>query len=413
MDKRILVVIGGGAAGFFCAVNAAAMDPSLRVVILERSSKLLSKVRVSGGGRCNVTHDCDDITVMANRYPRGKNFVKRSFHGFFTNDTIEWFGKRGVKLKTEADGRMFPVTNSSETIIQCLMKEASGHGVEIILNASVTGVELLSPGFRIRMERPRGEEEIRADMLMVATGGYPKSDQYRWMQVFGHTLVEPRPSLFTFNLPAHPITQLMGLSVPNAEIKLPALKFRDHGPLLVTHWGLSGPVVLRASAWCARELADRDYEGQVVVNWDAEHNEQSMRTFLQAYRNGHGAQKVKAKAPIPLPQRLWEFLAAEAGVGMQNWADLPAAVQNRLVKVLTGYDLHIKGKTTFKEEFVTAGGIQLSEVDPATMESRKVPGLYFAGEVLDVDGITGGYNFQHAWTSGYNAAKDIAGKSLN
>jgi predicted Rossmann fold flavoprotein len=412
MAQRTLVIVGGGAAGFFCAVNAAAMDPGLRILILERSGKLLSKVRISGGGRCNVTHDCDDIPVMANRYPRGRNFVKRSFHGFFTDDTVRWFREHGVELRTEEDGRMFPVSNRSEDIVGCLLREASSRGVEILLHADVKDVTLQHPGFRLQVERPGGMEEMQADVLCIATGGYPKPEQYRWMDVFGHTFIGPVPSLFTFNIPQHALASLMGLSVPDAEIRLPAFRFRDRGPMLITHWGLSGPVVLRASAWCARDLATSAYEATVVVNWCAAYNEQSLRVYLQGYRNSHGAQAVNAKAALPIPQRLWEFLLLEAGVQDVNWANLPAAAQNRLIRMLTAHELKMMGKTTFKEEFVTAGGVQLSEVDPATMQSRKVPGLYFAGEVLDVDGITGGYNFQHAWTSGYNAAKDIAGKSL-
>src|SRR6186713_2145085 len=221
MAKKTLVVIGGGAAGFFCAVNAAAMDRSLRVVIIEKTGKLLSKVKVSGGGRCNVTHDCDDITTMSNRYPRGKNFVKRSFHGFFTTDTVEWFRKRNVELKTEADGRMFPVSNSSDTIIRCLLNEASEYGVEIMRNTSVLEVKLLQPGFELKLERSGGTEVMRADILCVASGGYPKTEQYKWMDVFGHRIITPVPSLFTFNAPQHPITALMGLSVPLAELKIP------------------------------------------------------------------------------------------------------------------------------------------------------------------------------------------------
>lgn len=412
MSQPRLVIVGGGAAGFFCAVNAAAMNPALHICILERSGKLLSKVRISGGGRCNVTHDCDDISQMAGRYPRGRNFVKRSFHGFFTGDTVRWFRERGVELRTEEDGRMFPVSNRSEDIVGCLLREASSRGVEISIHADVKVVTLLHPGFRLQVERPGGMEEMDADMLCIATGGYPKPEQYRWMDVFGHTLVRPVPSLFTFNIPDHPLSSLMGLSVPDAEIRLPETGFRDRGPLLITHWGLSGPVVLRASAWCARELAEGGYEAKVLVNWCSGYNEQRMRDLLHAHRNSHGAQPVKSRPALPIPQRLWEFLLAEAGIRDGNWASLPATGQNRLARVLTGYELQMKGKTTFKEEFVTAGGIALSEVDPATMQSRKVQGLYFAGEVLDVDGITGGYNFQHAWTSGYNAARDIARKSL-
>lgn len=409
-----LVVIGGGAAGVFCAVNAAAADPSLHVVVLEKTSKLLSKVRVSGGGRCNVTHAEEDITAMSNRYPRGKHFVKRAFHHFFTTDTIRWFSERGVELKTEKDGRMFPVTDKSDTVITCLLREAADHRVEFRLNSAVEALKVLEGGgFELQVSQQGGSERLRANFLCIATGGSGKPEHYAWFRQLGHTIVPPLPSLFTFNAPGHPVTALMGISVQDAEVRIPALKYKDHGPVLITHWGLSGPAVLRASAWCARELAELHYETTVLINWCHAEHEQSMREKLQAFRVQYGGQPVLARSPLALPLRLWEYLAKEAGVQGQRWADLPGPVLNRLAKLLTAYELPVKGKTTFKEEFVTAGGVQLSEVDPATMESRKVPGLYFAGEVLDVDGITGGFNFQHAWTSGWNAAMDIARKSLH
>lgn len=413
MQNKTLVVVGGGAAGFFCAINAASMNPLLNVLLLEKTSKLLSKVRVSGGGRCNVTHDCRDITEMSNRYPRGKNFVKKAFHGFFTTDTIAWFGQRGVQLKTESDGRMFPVTNSSETIVNCLLKEAFDHGVQIMMNTVVAKITREQDGFLLALGGGGTPAEIHTDYLCLATGGYPKEVQYSWFSDFGHTIVKPVPSLFTFNAPKHSITGLMGVSVPEAEIRIPAMKYKERGPLLITHWGLSGPVVLRSSAWCAREMDSLGYDVRIMINWCSAYNENSLRAHLLSYRINNGPAKVKLRSPIAIAQRLWEYLASESGVADQKWADLSSVILNKLVKNLTSYEMDIKGKTTFKEEFVTAGGIQLSEVDPNSMESRKVPHLYFAGEVLDVDGITGGYNFQHAWTSGYNAALDIAGKSLN
>lgn len=411
--KKQLVVIGGGAAGVFCAVNAAAMNPDLQVTVLEKTGKLLSKVKVSGGGRCNVTHHEEDITAMSNRYPRGKHFVKKSFHGFFTTDTVQWFTSRGVPLKTEKDGRMFPVSNQSESIIQCLLREASDHRVEFRLHTSLINVRVSGTRFLLQVERQEKEEQLTADYLCIATGGMLKPEQFRWLQDLGHSVVPPLPSLFTFNAPGHPLTKLMGVSVQDAEVKLPAIKYKDRGPVLITHWGLSGPAVLKASAWCARDLAAKDYTTSVVINWCPNDHEQSMREKLQLFRHSMASQQVRARTPIEVPQRLWEQLTDEAGIGTQRWADLPAPMQNKLARLITGYELPIKGKTTFKEEFVTAGGVQLSEVDPATMESKKLPGLYFAGEVLDVDGVTGGFNFQHAWTSGWNAATHIAHKSLH
>lgn len=401
-----MIIIGGGAAGFFCAVNAARMNPALKVTIIEKTGKLLSKVKVSGGGRCNVTHACFDIAEMSKRYPRGQHFVKKAFHQFFTTDIIQWFEERGVKLKAEEDGRMFPVTDSSQTIIDCLLKEANKYGVEILMNKEVRKINIQYSMFNIQCS---GEETYNADYVCVASGGYPKTVMFDWLKELGHTIEEPVPSLFTFNLPNHPITKLMGVSVGNSNIRIPNSKLEESGPLLITHWGLSGPAVLRLSAWGARELKIKNYELKIFINWLPEYNEDSLRKKIQELRNTNASQKILNKNPFGLPARLWEFLAEQAGVKTEmRWADLPSGEQNRFIKNLCSYECEVKGKTTFKEEFVTAGGIKLSEVDPNTMMSKKVPNLFFAGEVLDVDGITGGFNFQHAWTSGFVAAKTIA-----
>lgn len=405
MSKQ-LIVIGGGAAGFFCAINAARMNPSLKVIIIEKSSKLLSKVKVSGGGRCNVTHACFDIAEMSKRYPRGQHFAKKAFHQFFTTDTIKWFEERGVKLKTEEDGRMFPVTDSSQTIIECLLKEANMFGVEILMNAEVRKLKYDSGKFQIELSDFR---HLTADFVCIASGGYPKSSMFDWLKKLGHTIEEPVPSLFTFNLPNHSITKLMGVSVEKAKVKIQNSKLEQEGPLLITHWGLSGPAVLRLSAWGARELKIKNYELRIIISWLADYNEESLRRKFQELRNTNASQKVINKNSFGLPSRLWEFLAEQSGIKNEwRWADLPSTEQNRFIKNLCNYECEVKGKTTFKEEFVTAGGIRLNEVDANTMMSKKIPNLFFAGEVLDVDGITGGFNFQHAWTSGFVAAKSIA-----
>ena len=415
MNKK-LTVIGGGAAGIFCAVNAAAMDPSLKVTVLEKSNKLLAKVKVSGGGRCNVTHACFDIAEMSKQYPRGQHFVKKAFHQFFTRDTIEWFEERGVKLKTEKDGRMFPVTDSSQTIIDCLLKEAGRHNVEIRLNVEVRRVKYAGEQFQIELA---DHSHLTSDFICVASGGYPKSSMFDWLRACGHSIEEPVPSLFTFNLPHHPITEMMGVSIANCRVKIPipqasGTKLEESGPLLITHWGLSGPAVLKLSAWGARQLASCKWNFAIIINWLPEFNEESLRKRFQELRILNATQKISNKNPFGLPSRLWEFLADQSGIRNDpkaigwRWAHLPAAEQNKFIKNLCSYECEVKGKTTFKEEFVTAGGIKLSEVDPNTMMSKKVPNLFFAGEVLDVDGITGGYNFQHAWTSGFVAAKSIA-----
>jgi len=404
--SKQLVVIGGGAAGFFCAVNAARMNTSLKVILIEKSNKLLSKVKVSGGGRCNVTHACFDIAEMSKQYPRGQHFVKKEFHQFFTTDTIEWFEERGVKLKTEDDGRMFPATDSSQTIIDCLLKEANKFGVEILMNKEASSLSMVNGQWSIKLSDFR---LLTSDFVCVASGGYPKSSMFDWLKELGHSIEEPVPSLFTFNLPNHPITKLMGVSVEKTRVKIIGTKLEETGPLLITHWGLSGPAVLRLSAWGARELKIKNYELRIIINWLTEYNEENLRKRFQELRIENASQKVVNRNSFGLPVRLWEFLAEQSGIKSEwRWADLPSTEQNKFVKNLCGYECEVKGKTTFKEEFVTAGGIKLSEVDANTMMSKKNPNLFFAGEVLDVDGITGGFNFQQAWTSGFVAAKSIA-----
>ncbi len=405
--QKTLVVIGGGAAGFFCAVNAARINPQLKVLLLEKTGKLLSKVKISGGGRCNTTHACFEIPELAKRYPRGQNFLKKSFHWFNTNDTISWFAERGVQLKTESDGRMFPVTDNSQTVIDCLLREADKHRVEVQLNREVKQIEKEENGFVIHLSN---SNTIHANYICVATGGYPKSGMFEWLQQTGHTIEEPVPSLFTFNMSGHQITTLMGVSVPNAMVKVSGTKLSETGPLLITHWGMSGPAILRLSAWGARELAAKQYAFTISVNWLGTETENQLRDRWQEIRESNASQKIGNKNPFQLPNRLWLYLLEESLIQPEmRWADLPSKLQNKLIQILTTQQFEVKGKTTFKEEFVTCGGIKLSEIDPNTMQSKKAEGLFFAGEVMDIDGITGGFNFQNAWTSGFLAAKAIAG----
>lgn len=409
MHSKKLVVIGGGAAGFFLAVNAARLNPQLNVILLEKTGKLLSKVKVSGGGRCNVTHACFNIPDLVKKYPRGEQFLKKAFHLFNTNDTIEWFSERGVQLHTEADGRMFPITNDSQTIINCLLNEADHHKVAVQINCDVNRIENADGIFRIHIA---GKKTLEADFVAVTCGGFPKLSMFEWLKDTGHQIQEPVPSLFTFNIPKHPITALMGLSVPNAVVKIAGTKLKEQGPLLITHWGLSGPVVLRLSAWGARDLHRTNYHFNILVNWLGDCNEAELRLDWTSYRDQFAAQKIHSRNPFSLPGRLWQFLLEQAHIPeATRWAELKAKEQNQLIQLLTAFPFTVSGKTTFKEEFVTAGGIQLSEINPQTMESKKVPHLFFAGEVMDVDGITGGFNFQNAWTSGFIAAKAIATKS--
>jgi predicted Rossmann fold flavoprotein len=413
MDSKQLIVIGGGAAGFFCAVNAARLNPGLKIVIIEKTTKLLSKVKVSGGGRCNVTHASFDIAEMSRQYPRGNNFVKKAFHQFFTTDTIHWFEERGVKLKTEADGRMFPVSDSSQAIIDCLMREANRYGVEIMMKAEVESLNYDSNKFRLELA---GGRHLDSDFICIACGGYPKMEMFDWVRQTGHSIERPVPSLFTFNMPAHPIRELMGVAVEKVNIKIAGTGLVQEGPLLITHWGLSGPAVLRLSAWGAKELAEKNYEFTIYINWLAEprYNESKLRETFIDLRVSSPSRKIVSTNFSKLPQRLWQFLLAQSGItGDMRFADLPKKMENLLIRNLANYEMHVKGKTTFKEEFVTAGGIRLSEIDPNTMMSKKLANLYFAGEILDVDGITGGFNFQHAWTSGFIAGKNIASSSSN
>jgi hypothetical protein len=404
MNKKKLVVIGGGAAGFFCAINAAAFNPDLEIIIIEKTTKLLSKVKVSGGGRCNVTHSCFSIAKMIKSYPRGEHFLKKAFHQFFTTDTIQWFKEKRVELKTEADGRMFPVTNTSQTIIDCLMKEVNKYGIKILMNREVKKLSMVNCQWSIEFAK---DEIINADFVCVASGGYSKSAQFTWLKNLGHSIEEPVPSLFTFNIPADPIKNLMGISVETI-VKIVGTKFSQQGPLLITHWGLSGPAVLKLSAFAARELHKLNYNFKITVNWLPGYNEQTLREKFLQIRNQLAAQKVVNRNPFFLPQRLWEYLLQQSAINENiRWADLPAKQQNILIKILCMQEFLVKGKTTFKEEFVTSGGIKLNEIDANTMQSKIVPNLFFAGEVMDVDGITGGFNFQHAWTSGWISGKAI------
>ena len=401
-----VIVIGGGAAGFFCAVNAARMNPSLKVTLLEKSQKLLSKVRISGGGRCNVTHACFDIPELVKKYPRGKNFVKRAFHHFSTQGTIDWFKERGVEIVAEEDGRMFPAANTSEAIINCLLDEADKYKVEIQLKSDVVNIEKSGDKFILTLSDGRN---ISADKVCITSGGFPKAEQFDWIRKTGHTIADPVPSLFTFNIPDHPITSLMGVAVEDAMVRINQTSLKERGPVLITHWGLSGPAVLKLSAWGARILHQLDYSFSIQLNWIPLYTEETLRVFIIDYRTYNGSVFIGSKNPFGLPHRLWQYLLLDSAIMLQTrWSDLPVKQQNVLIQQLCSYPMEVKGKTTFKEEFVTAGGVTLTEVDVNTMQSKIVPGLFFAGEVLDVDGVTGGFNFQHAWTSGWIAAKAIS-----
>lgn len=401
-ESAFLIVTGGGAAGFFCAVNAARLHPGKKVVLLEKTGKLLSKVKVSGGGRCNVTHALDSVSELVKRYPRGGNFLKKSFSRFFVPDTIRWFAERGVTLKTEADGRMFPDSDDSQTIIDCLLREADRYKVDIRRHAEVQSLTRTGGDWKVVLA---GGATITAPHVCIAAGGYASAEKFTYLTATGHSIETPAPSLFTFNMPGNPVTSLMGVAVTEAAVRIAGSKLAEKGPLLITHWGMSGPAILRLSAWGARYLQEQAYTFTLIVNWLPEMNENALRDAWPAWRQELGRQMTGTRNPFGLPARLWLFLLSEAGIAETvRWAEIPAKEQNRLIRLLTAMEFPVSGKTTFKEEFVTCGGIRLSEIDPLTMQSRMAPGLYFAGEVMDVDGITGGFNFQHAWTSGFIAA---------
>jgi predicted Rossmann fold flavoprotein len=403
-----IVVIGGGAAGYFGAIACAQANPKLQVTILEKTNKLLSKVRVSGGGRCNVTHHCFVPSVFAQHYPRGAKQLKEAFKTFGATETVAWFEERGVRLKAEPDGRMFPVSDNSQTIIDCMQREAARLGVQVQTVMAVERIEVLAEnkGYTLYLS---GGRQMHADRLLVSTGGNPKSQGYDWLRELGHAIQEPVPSLFTFNEPSSPLKELQGVSVPQARVRIAGQKLEYEGPLLITHWGYSGPAVLKLSAWGARLFHGMNYRFTALISWVHDMSEESLREHLQRFRQAHPKKVVLTNPLFGLPQRLWKALTGIAGIGAETkWAELPAKNTNRLLEALLRMPVEVDGKTTFKEEFVTCGGVDLSQVNMKTMESRLHPGLYFAGEVLDIDGITGGFNFQAAWTTGYLAGMAIA-----
>jgi predicted Rossmann fold flavoprotein len=400
------IVIGGGAAGFFGAIACAEGAPGRRVILIEKSSKLLAKVRISGGGRCNVTHDCFDPDQLAMHYPRGGRTLRRLFHHFQASDTVAFFEGRGVKLKAEEDGRMFPVTDDSGTVVECLTGAARRAGVVVRTATVVQGVE--HDDDRGLLVRLQNGENLPCKNVLVATGGSPRTESYTWLAEMGHRIEPPVPSLFTLNVPDSPVDGLQGVAVPNARVNIEGMKLDATGPVLITHWGLSGPAVLRISAWGARLLHAADYRCTALVDWTGA-GETVVRSILQEHAETHRLRKIAGDGLFDLPRRLWMRLLSNADICEDvRWLDLSRRDVNRLVEELVRCRFDVRGKTTFKEEFVTCGGVSLRDVRLPTMESKLVPGLYFAGEVLDMDGITGGFNFQAAWTTGFLAGKSMA-----
>ena len=397
-----VAVIGGGAAGFFAALSAKKHSPKSEVVIFEKSNKLLAKVKISGGGRCNVTHACFKASMLSKFYPRGAKQLKKSFTLFNTNHTIAWFKERGVELKKESDNRMFPVSDSSTTIINCFLDEARRLGVKIEKETAVTKIVQAKNKINLTVN---GFDYIY-DKVIVATGGSPKLEGLNWLKSIGHTIVHPLPSLFTFNMPNEGIKILQGLSVKNAIVRIQGTKLVHDGPLLITHWGMSGPAILKTSAWGARDLANLNYEFKVLVNWVGISNEDEVRTLVNRHCYNYDKKKVENSNPFEIPSRLWKYLLEKSELeGSKMNCDLSKKEKNKLINTLLNDVYEVKGKTTFKEEFVTCGGVSLNDVDMKTMQSKVVSNLYFAGEVLNIDGVTGGFNFQAAWTTGYIAGQ--------
>lgn len=401
-----VVIAGGGPAGFFAAIRCAELDPGLKVLIIEKASQTLGKVLVSGGGRCNVTHACFEPARLVTFYPRGGNELRGAFSRFQAADTVQWFESRHVKLKTESDGRMFPVTDSSETIANCLRDAAKKAGVEVRVGASLLGVQQEPKnGFRLELRREAEVFFIHTKKVVLATGSDRKTLEV--VRSLGHSVEEPVPSLFTFNVKDRRIDGLAGLSVEDVTLKMDSITQR--GPLLITHWGLSGPAVLRTSAWGARELHEKKYHTLLIVNWLGDLSfEKGLEVLNRNKEWKENARKKVLTYPAfsQIPLRLWKQLVEF--VGEKNWADLAKVELRKLAQELTAGEFLIEGKGQFKEEFVTCGGVKLNEVDFKTMQSRLVENLFFAGEVLNVDGITGGFNFQSSWTTGWLAGSALA-----
>ena len=407
MSKRRIVVVGGGAAGFFAAIACAEAAPGLEVLLLEKGSSFLSKVRISGGGRCNVTHACFEPRELSRYYPRGAQPLLGPFTVFQPADTIAWFEARGVKLKTEPDGRIFPVTDSSKTVIDCLLAAANQAGVELVANRAVERISRDANG-GFNLELTRGET-IRCDRLMLATGGCRAAAAGALAVSLGHTLEPPVPSLFTFHIATPWLRELAGISLQEIEACVPGRRLREVGALLVTHQGLSGPVILRLSAWGARALHGLEYHFPLRINWLPRVPQAELVKKLDALRADQPARLVVNTPFAPLPARLWQSLILACGIPRETrWANLSKTARHQLLGQLTSIDLPVTGKSLNQEEFVTCGGVRLAEVNFKTMESRVCPGLYFAGELLDIDGLTGGFNFQVAWTTGWIAGHAMA-----
>jgi hypothetical protein len=400
-SKYDIIIIGGGAAGFFSAINIVERNTKLKVAILERGKEVLSKVRISGGGRCNVTHACFEPNELVKFYPRGEKELRGPFHQFCSGDTIEWFENHGVELKIEDDGRMFPVSNSSQTIIDCFQEAVKKLKIDVLTNHSVQELYKTETHWKITTT----QDVFTCEKIVMATGSNPKI--WELLQNVGHSIIEPVPSLFTFNIKDSRIKELPGIAT-QVSIKVNGTKLESTGPLLITHWGMSGPAILKLSAWGARILHDKNYQFYIEVNWLNDIDIQDAELLLKDLKQEHAKKTVSKKSPLDLQNRLWESLVLASNIGNETkWADLSKNQLQNLANQLTKSTFQVNGKSTFKEEFVTAGGIDLKEINFKTMESKLHSNLYFAGEIVNIDAITGGFNFQNAWTSGYIVAQNF------
>ena len=403
-----IVIIGGGAAGFFTAISAAEANPTAEIIILERGKDVLQKVKVSGGGRCNVTHACFMPQELVKNYPRGEKALLSPFMRFSAAETIEWFEQRGVELKIEGDGRMFPMSNKSQTIIDCLEGQAAQLGVNILRGYRVEDLEQLDNQWLVKTNR----QSFTVDRVMVAAGS--STAVWDLLKKLGHNIIEPVPSLFTFNIKDKRIDGLAGLSVSNALIQVENAKLKTVGPLLITHWGMSGPAVLKLSAWGARQLYDFDYQFVIRINWIGQYNVEEVKNALTFDIKTQNLKKLIVKTPqYGMPSRLWLRFLETSNIGENLiWADISKKQIQSLAEQLVQSRFEVKGKSTFKEEFVTAGGVKRDEVNFKTFESKLLKNLFFAGEILDIDAITGGFNFQAAWTGGWIAGQTMALEDL-
>ena len=397
-----VAIVGGGAAGFFAAIHIAKFNPSLRVIILEKNKEVLQKVKVSGGGRCNVTHAEFTPLDLVENYPRGEKELLGPFHSFASGDTMAFFEERGIPLKIEEDGRIFPESDSSQTIIDCFLDEVKMLGVKVIKQQGVHQLIQRNNSWEISTNTLN----ISAGKIMITTGSSPKV--WSVLEKLGHKIVPPVPSLFTFNLKNNRIKALAGIT-KNVSVKVVGSNLRSEGPLLITHWGLSGPAILKLSAWGARILNTKNYNFKIIINWLYDVSYEDTIEVLEEHKVSNAKKMISNTKPFEMSKRLWLYFLGESAVDLQTkWAEIPGKQLQNLAKALSTNEIEVNGKSTFKEEFVTAGGIDLKEVNFKTYESKKLQGMYFAGEVLNIDAITGGFNFQNAWTGAYIAAKAMA-----